>query len=271
MALGDLVTEFWKFEFNGFSFGAATDYDVIEVQDLAGFQARSDSVTRFGRHGGSGGRHYAEMKNITIKGHVLCTSDTDYRTKRMAMATAFKPIKDPADAIPLVMTLPGADMLKLQCKARPLRLDLPWDRGAALKYPKYDIRMELLDPVLYSLTEHQSAFVFPTDTNTINNAGHEDTHWQLTIVGPATNPIVTNEDTGQFLSFSNLILNGSQTLVLDSFNSTAKVNGTSVANYFTEGFSWWNLPPGDTDITVEATTALSGSALLTWRDAYWTP
>lgn len=271
MALGDLVTESYGFEFNGLGIGAGSSYDLLEVNDLLGFEARSDSVTRFGRHGGSGGRHYAEMKNIVIKGNVLATTDTDYANKRTSLASAFRIIKNPADAKPLIFALPNASLTKVQVLARPTRCDVPLDRQAALKYPKFDIRMEILDPVIYSFVEHTSSFIFPTDTNTINNAGNEDTPWELAIVGPATNPIVTNMATGQFISFTNLILNGAQTLVLDSSNSTAKVNGTSVANYFNTGFSWWNLPPGNTDIKVEATTALSGSAMLTWRDGYWIP
>lgn len=270
MALGDLITEAFGFEFNGLGIGAGTNYDLIEVSDLLGFNARSDSVTRFGRHGGTGGRHYAEMKNITIKGKVLCTSDTDYQNKRLAMVAALRPIKDPADALPLIFALPGSTLVKVQVLARPIRVDLPLNRTAALKYPEYDIRMEILDPIIYSLVAKTSSFVFPEDTNTVNNAGNEASPWTLAVVGPATNPIITNVATGQFLSFTNLILNGAQTLILDSSSSTARVNGVSVPN-FSEGFSWWDLEPGNTDIKVEATTALSGSALLTWRDGYWSP
>ena len=64
MAAGDLVTADYMFEYNGLVIGAGTDYDLEGISGLNGFSARSSSVERFGRHGGSGGRHYANMKKI---------------------------------------------------------------------------------------------------------------------------------------------------------------------------------------------------------------
>lgn len=269
MALGDLVTANYQIEYNSLLLASTNGYDVAEFTGLLGHVIRSDSVTRFGRHGGTGGRHYAEMKNSTINLRVKPTSDTDYSVKRLAIGDAFAPIIDPADALYLVTQLPAASPLKFISLCRPRGLNMPLNRDTALGYTPIAVHLEHLDPRLYTLTETVQAFTMPSDTRTIVNTGNADAPWKITIAGPATNPVITNNTTGQVIAFESLVLNGTQTLIVDSATSTARVNGESVDIYVATGFSWWNFDPGSTSVTVSATTATTASCTLTTRSAYW--
>lgn len=271
MALGDLVTVPYMFEFNSFAWGGTTDYDIYNVGNLLSTYIRSDSSDRFGRHGGSAARMYASMKTSTFDIRIRATTDTDFETKRLALGTAFAPIVDPKDSLWMVFMLPGAGTNKVVMKSRPLSVDPQVDRDFALKYPKFVVRMEHVDPLIYGLTENSQSFTMPSDTRTINNAGNGKTNWRLSVVGPITNPVITNNTTGQTITFDGLILNGTQVLTLDSSDSTAVVNGESVYIYIASGFSWWSLPPGNTSITVSGTTATTAAATLFWRNGYWLP
>jgi hypothetical protein len=121
------------------------------------------------------------------------------------------------------------------------------------------------------LTLNSQVFTMPSDTETIVNGGNSITNWTLSIVGPATDPIITNNTTGQVISFTGLTLTGSQVLTLDSSDTTAKVNGVSVDTFIVAGFSWWGLPVGNTSITVSATNAGTASCTFSWRNGYWLP
>jgi hypothetical protein len=271
MALGDLVTLPYQFEYNNFAFGAGTDYDIYKIGGLLGFSMRSDSNDRFGRHGGSGARMYASMKNTSFEMRIRATSSADYFTKRNNIATAMQPIVDPKDALYLVYRLDSNLTTKIITRCRPRVFDPDLDRDAALMYPNLKLGFEHLDPIQYGLTLNLQTFTMPSATHNIVNGGNSLTNWVLSLVGPATNPVITNNTTGQTITFDGLILNGTQVLTLDSSDSTAKVNGESVDIYITSGFSWWGLPVGTTSISVSASTATTASCTLAWRNGFWLP
>lgn len=269
MAVGDLVTGDYMFEFNGLVIGATTNYDLIKVTDLLGHQVRSTTVDRFGRRGGSSGRHYANTKFPTFEGMFRSSSDTELETQRRALAAAFAVVTDPDGKQPLVFQLPGAGATKVQANVRCSAFVCELNRAHAIKYGPYLVRFEMPDPVLYSLALTSQVFTVPTDTRTLNNGGNAPAIWTATLIGPATNPTITHNGTGQSLQFTNLTLTGSDTLIYDSGDSTVKLNGTTVANSLASGFSWFDLDPGDNSISFTASNAGSASFSVSFRDAYW--
>lgn len=267
--IASTITQPYQFEFNGLVIGANTVYDLSEVTGLLGFTNRSGSTNRFGRHGGSAGRHYAEMKTIGIEGSILVTTDADFATRRKALAAAYNPIPDPYTKLPFVFMLPNAGTDKGFVYARPLGINYALNRAHALKYPGFRTRLEVLDPVLYSTVAGSQAYTMPSDTRAITNNGNAPGVWMLELTGPAVNPIITNTGTGQVISFTSLTLSSNEQLVLDSATSTAKVNGNSKSMLLNGGFSWWNLEPGVTNISVSVTSAGLATCTLTWRHGYW--
>lgn len=271
MAAGDLITQAYQFEYNSLLVGAGTSYDITLVNNMTGHSVRTDTVPRFGAHGGVGGRHAADFKHFSIEGHFVVTSNTDFQTKRQALATAFAPIVDPADALPLCLMLPGPGTLIVQMRVRCTNLQLDLDRGLALGYPKWKVFLEAVDPVMYNRVVTSQAFTLPSDTRTITNAGNAPAKWTATLVGACVNPIVNNNNTGQLLSFYNLTLAATDVLTYDSATSTTKLNGTTISGALQTGFSWWDLRPGTNSISFAATSVSGATFNLSTNDAYWIP
>jgi hypothetical protein len=269
MAVGDLITVPYQFEYNNLLIGHGTSYDVLEVNGLLGYDTRTDTANAFGRHGGSGGRHYAQFKNWNIKGTFLATTDADFQLKRQNLLAAYAPIVDPNSAINLAFMIPGAGTLICVTKCRCVGVNLPMQRDFALKHADYNIRMESIDPVIYNRVLNSQTFTMPSDTRTINNIGNAPANWIGTLTGACTNPIITNNETGQVISFFNMTLSASDVLIFDSSDSTVKLNGTPSSGSLTTGFSWWYYNPGGTSTSFTASGVSGASFNITTSDAYW--
>jgi len=270
MALGDLVTADYIYEYNELALGVTTNYDLEGVEFIQGFGIRSERIERFGRHGATAGRHYALGKSVIFTGHIRAATDAAYETNRRALGSAFAPIVSPVNKLPLVTQFPGTGSTKVQAEARTLNLVIPINRQHARMYGGFTIRMEVPNPILYSLTSTTTNFAVPTDTENITNGGNAPAKWIATLVGPADDPILTNNDTSQVLDLTGLTLSGAEeTLVYDSYDSTVKVNGASVGTSLATGFSWFDFDPGVNNIKFEATNAATASFSITHNDAYW--
>lgn len=271
MAIGDLVTADYMFEYNGIVIGDGTPYDLTAARGILGFSMRSSIDDRFGRHGAITGQMYAKLKSPQFEGNALGGDDTDWEAKRRAFHLAFAPTVDHDDSLKLVFQLPGAGATKVYLVARPLDVEFDIDRAHALKYAPFRVRMEAGDPIIYSLAQVTTPFTAAGDTETVTNNGNAPAKWIGTWVGPLQDPVVENNDTGQVISFNELVLGGGETLVLDSNTGTAKVNGDSVTNVLSVGFSWFDLAPGANSISVSAEEASTASFSITHEHAYWSP
>jgi hypothetical protein len=271
MVAGDLITQKYQFEYNGLLMGAGTSYDIEKINNMTGHSTRSDTVSRFGSHGGVGGRQYADFKHFSIEGNYLATSDADFQSKRQALALAFAPIVDPADALPLCLMLPNPGALIVQMRVRCTDLQGDIDRQFALNYPKWKVFLEAVDPVLYNRVATSQAFTLPSDTRTISNGGNAPAKWTATMVGACSNPILVNNSTGQVISFYSLTIGSSDILTFDSGTSTVKLNGTPTSGSLQTGFSWWDMRPGTNSISVTASSVSGATFNLTTNDAYWIP
>lgn len=267
MAVGDLVTAPYMFEFNGLVLGATTDYDIELIQGVNGFSVRTDTEEAFGRHGSVAGRHYAKHKTPTIDGNIRTSDINDFLTKRQALVNAFAPIEDVNSSLPFVLRYPGS-ALKVYANIRPLEFDIPVDFRFSIAYPHFNIKFEQIDPRLYDLNLTNTSFTMPTDSKVITNNGNARTNWLGTLVGPCELPRITNDDTGQFIEL-NLVLTGTDVVTFDSSTSLVNINNIPTGSLLTAGFSWWDLDPGNTNISFTASNAASAVFSITHRDAYW--
>lgn len=85
----------------------------------------------------------------------------------------------------------------------------------------------------------------------------------IRITGPALNPILTNITTGQAIKYYGNILS-SQTLVIDTNQKTAKLNGTSVIQNV-DG-DWLELAPGNNRMEYTVDNADQVSATIEWQE-----
>jgi phage-related protein len=86
------------------------------------------------------------------------------------------------------------------------------------------------------------------NVGTANNAGNVTAYPIITITGIATNPLIVNQTTSQYISF-NLTMISTDTLVIDPQNKTVLLNGVSALLYVQDGSSWWGIQPGNNTIS----------------------
>lgn len=272
MALGDLLTADYQIEYNNLLLGSGTPYDLERVNQLFGFRSRTSTVTRFGRHGGTPGRNYTNVKQVDIQGNLIGVSDTDFAARRLEFGQAFKSVVAPANAPYMAFRLPDdSGGLRFRAKGRPLNVDFPMTPDYARQYPSFLIRMEFANPILEALDVRTQAYTMPSDTNVINNAGNAPAHWIATLNGPCTNPVINNITTSQVISFVSMTLGVGDVLIYDSLTGRATLNGVGQGLALATGFSWFMLEPGDQSIQFISSNATTASFSLTWRDSYWIP
>lgn len=85
--------------------------------------------------------------------------------------------------------------------------------------------------------------------------------WEVT--GPVTDPVIEVTTTGTALTYTGTIT-ASQTLIIDMFNKTAKLNGTSVVSNVSG--DWVYLTPGDNQVNFTVTSADVNYGTMYWQE-----
>ena len=85
----------------------------------------------------------------------------------------------------------------------------------------------------------------------------------ITIEGEAIDPTITNVTTGTSIKYTGTVTPG-QTLVIDSINQTAKIDGTSVLGSVSG--DWMLFAPGNNTVSYSATNAGLQAALIQWQE-----
>jgi tail protein len=289
---GDLIEDYYQYEYNGLLLGAGTLYQAIRVSGLIGYPAlRSGTVDRFGNHGGSGGRHYMPHREFVLNFDYAVETDEEFAAARSELMTAFRPRVMPDDELPFVFWHPGAPD-KMYIKARPVDFNAEVNRRFALKYPEHAVRFEATDPLHYGITEYSTSLglqidltgldlpmVFPlnfgpssSDTVTLTNNGTAPATWKCNITGLVAGPRLEKVDTGEVLNFPNLTVQLGEYLLIDEFNRQVLLNGVSSRRGdMTSASKWFKLDPGETTTIRYANNGAASSSTATfyWHYAYW--
>jgi hypothetical protein len=291
MAVGDLVTEPFRYEYSGFAVGPDTGFYVKSCSGLIGYPAlRSGTVNRFGGHGGRGGRHYMPVREFILIFDHPHNDDAEFAAARKAVMRAFHPRVHASQEEPFVFWHPGGE--KLQINARPIDFSSPLERRFALKFPEVAVRMEAVDPLHYSLQEFQqvvsltadtTGLVFPLDfplnfgpssssQASLFNGGSADAPWRVEITGPIEGPRLEKVGTGEILNLPNLNIEAGHTLIIDEKDRTILLDGVaSRRGDLTAASRWFKLDAESTTTIQFASNGVpSGStATFTWRYADW--
>lgn len=101
------------------------------------------------------------------------------------------------------------------------------------------------------------------DPNIVTNDSIADVFPTITIPGPAKNPILENSTTGLALTYRGTIT-ASQTLVINTGDKTAKLNGTNVVGNVSG--NWVFLAPGQNRLVYTTDDADFAKATLEWQE-----
>lgn len=108
--------------------------------------------------------------------------------------------------------------------------------------------------------------VDPTTTNAYNG-GNRPTTALISIPGPVTNPRIVNTTTGDELAFV-IVLQVGDTLVLDLYNRTVRLNGTASRRNTLLEPNWFMLQQGDNFLQYRADTTGNPAASISYRYAW---
>lgn len=113
-----------------------------------------------------------------------------------------------------------------------------------------------------------TTYTVTADANNVGNIPSYPT--AVTVVGPATNPIVTNTSTGESFQVNVTLSTGSDvlTLIYDKDTFTITKNGVNVASLLTNTSVLWKLHPGDNVIQLSGTLSTGAYATVTYYDSW---
>lgn len=172
---------------------------------------------------------------------------------------------------------------------KPLGCKYDWDRD--LRFGKLPVQLKMFaeDPRLYASTQSLVSIPFAvgastgfgfnlgfsfgfggtsgTDGQFVTNSGNRPTPLQFTINGPCDTPTIRDDTYGHVLAF-NIILAAGETLVIDTYYKTVKLNGVSNRRGKLIDPDWFFLQPGSTFIRYNAVSGTGSSLDIRYRSAW---
>jgi hypothetical protein len=287
-----LVLEDYMIAFNGLALGGSTVYNLIEVEGLLDLPDLSSSdQSRTYRHGTDAGFDVMGGRTIIISGDIVSTDTAAIDVAIKALTQAFTP--GGSTECELAFQIPGiAGGMKAsvfgRCRDRRVNVDRTYRDGLA----SFIVRVDTTSPYIVSSGTYQwtidesTAAVTPgvsfpiafsmgfgggtpgTQT-TVTNSGTVPAEWTAVINGPVVDPVITNQTTGETMTFDITIADG-DSLTVDTDNRTVKLNGTTNRySTFDSASTWFTLPVGDTDLSFTFTSSTgTPTADLILRDTF---
>ena len=258
----------------------------VDINDVVGLDSASVPQTERDWEGNDGTFMDAEFekgRTVVLSGTAYC--DVDSVESYMDLLKAnWAPSRT---LVPLYFKGPGAVERMLYVK--PLGVRYNWTTTRRFGAVSLQFQAFAEDPRLYSSglefafidvnTSGGLGFGFNFDFNfdfggtviglgtNLVNLGNRETPVVFSIPGPATNPRIVNDTTGDEMSFS-ITLNSNETLVIDTKYKTVKLDATfnrrSALNFPT----WFNLQVGDNVVRYLAATSTGGPMVVTYRSAW---
>ena len=278
----------YQMEFGGLLVGADTDYRITQVSGLADYpEVQTADQGRLRRHGLLPGDDFTGGRTITVNVVVRGDSSASTLTELMAALKTALPIGDPEGELSL--QFPGiADGTTVTVNARPRRMSAPLDTRWKFSAPEVVLEFFATDPRIYgpqqtgsdslpvasggatfSLTFDLTFGVAGTPSAiTATNDGTFSTPPTFTFTGPFTNVSVHHEETDRTLAFEIDVAAGDYLLV-NADDRTVLLNGTQNRYYTLEtGSAWFDLLPGDNNLTFSTDVNATGTVSVAWRDAW---
>jgi len=261
-------------------------FDINRVTGLSNAPYRETERDHEGQDGGFIDAEFEKGRHIVIEG----TAYADALTMESYLDTLKANYAPSTSLVPLYFLAPGRPERLLFVK--PLGVSYDWDMFRRIGTANAQIRMFAEDPRIYDSTEQSHttnltdvvtsdfgfslgfSFGFGTTTAvqngiTVTNSGNRSTPATFTITGPVTDPQIVNDATGQRLKFSSITLTALETLVVNTYYRTARLNGTSNRRNNLVQADWFNLEPGETSIRFQAASSDPSATLnIKFRNAW---
>ena len=280
----------YQFSFNGFNFGGAGSvYQILEVDGLESLpDLRVQDDNRGFNDGMFTGRDFYSGRTLLFMLNIFAGNGNSAQQNFNLLQNALNPVQQLTTSNGLLQWQLGAtdsvQRLTARVRSRKAIIDPEYTFGfirAQITFfapdPKYydDTATTItLNPLTAaggrtfnkSFSYNYGAAI--PNLFTVTNNGWATTNPSITVVGPVTNPTITNTTTGQFLTV-NVTLGSSDSLVFDLENKNITLNGSSARNLLATGSQWFGAPSGSTQFSFTGVSGSSGTtATIVYRNAY---
>jgi len=257
--------------------------DVLTITGLDMPDVKSNEVSYAEADGGYTDARFLSARTIGIQANVYDAVNNIDATLDLLKANFGPQLADQ----PFYLKYPNQAQRFINCK--PIQFKYDYDQGRRLGIMPINVVLYAGDPRVYSpeilvstpLPAPSGAglafpLVFPLDfgaastggTLEIVNLGNHKTYPIFVIHGPATNPIVRNNTTGEQVQF-NLVLAAGDTLTIDMRLHSVLLNGTASRRGTVLGVpQWFGLQPGNNEIQFSATTSAAGTLDVRYKSAW---
>lgn len=242
--------------------------DIIEVRGLDSAPFRETTRDHEGVDGGFMDAEFEKARSITLSGIVYANANS-METYLDTLKANYAPSRT---LVPFYFSAEGSNERVLFVKPQGVRYD--WDLDRRLGVARVQFNMYAEDPRIYATSEQSTnielgsittdGFGFPMSmplgfgatvevgsSKTVLNAGNRPTPAEFTIFGPVTDPKIINLTSSKTLDFR-IVLSASETLVINSYYRTVRLNGTNNRRNALLTPDWFDLDPGETTFKYEA-------------------
>lgn len=257
--------------------------DIDRVQGLDSAPYRETTRDHEGADGGFMDAEFEKGRDIILEGTVFANTST-FEAYMDTLKANYAPVQTP---IPFYVKAPGTVERLLFVKPRGVRYD--WDAGRRLGMSPVQFLMFAEDPRQYDAVESTLNINYGGDAGfgfsfnlgfsldfgggatpggaTINNLGNRSTPPTFIILGPVTNPIITNQTYGIAMGFT-ITLGASDTLTINTRDRTVYLNGNINRRNTMTTPNWFFLEVGNNFIGYGGQSGGGSSLQVRFRSAW---
>lgn len=257
----------------------------IEGLDIP--EIRNTTYDRSGEHGSYTPNQLYSGRLITLEGKVFShISVADFESKRRALQSLCRIEKDDI-GVPVFKTLKFTSMDDRDYAVYGFVTDFKMARNG-LYSDEFQITFQCEDHGVYAEEVQLSILTPPTGggvvypviypviyaaalggTVIVTNNGTENTYPSLHLLGPLTQPVITNITTGKYMALS-LNIAADEAVAINMKDKIITLNdNTPIIQYKSLASEWWWLQPGsNTLLLTTGDIADTGTCIVTWQDNY---
>lgn len=250
------------FILNTDAFGAVPFFDITDITGLDSAPFRTNTDEHQGTDGTYVDAQYMSMRTIVISGN-LYTSPGDPESTCDLLRAQYGTQKV---SLPLYMQLPGKNLRFINAKSGGVKYDIDTNRNMGMTA----MQLTLLagDPLIYDYPANVQAVAFNNVSGVgtgfnmsfnvgfggtivapsvqLTNEGTHDAYPIITLVGPLTNPVISDSNSGIVMALQ-IALTASDTLVIDCRKKSITLDGAASRRSSMASLGWLSVPPGITD------------------------
>jgi hypothetical protein len=269
----------YQFQFGSYIFGGTNS--VTQIDEVDGLESlpeiRNQDDNRGYNDGMFTGRDFLSGRQIIITMKTFAGNGNNAQQNFRLLQNAMLPQQQ--GTTPLYFQLAATDgpkVINARVRARQTLIDPDYTYG----YIRSQYTLFAPDPRYYE-TPSTSASLIPTVAlgrtydrtynlvygggsagTTVYNTGNVTTYPTITITGPITNPTISNQSTFQYVTV-NTTLTALDTLVIDLYEKTITLNGSSARNLLAGNSEWFGCEPGETIISFTGSDYTIGTTVAT--------